>query len=69
MEWKEEYDEIISRFENYQAGKFDGQREVKREMIVDMKENHVSLETIAKIAKLSLEQVKEILKEETASAK
>ncbi len=69
MEWKEEYDEIISRFENYQAGKFDGQRENMREMIVSLSENHVSPETIAKAAKLSLEQVKEILKEETAAVK
>ena len=65
MEWKEEYDEIISRFENYQAGKIDKERE----MIIGMNENHVSPETIAKIAKISLEQVKEILKEETAAVK
>lgn len=67
MEWKEEYDEILSRIEEYQAAKYEGIEQEKREMIVNLNKNHVSLETIAKSAKLSLARVKEILKEEAVT--
>ncbi len=33
MEWKDEYDDILSRFEDYQ-GKSDGIEQNKREMII-----------------------------------
>ncbi len=68
MIWDERIDEALrnhdayenGKDEGYYSGKSDGIEQIKREMIINMYNKKISLETISEIANISKEEIENI---------
>ena len=64
MEWNKELDDYFYDQNLYNAGIDRGIEQNQRDMIWGLNENHVSLDIIAKSAKLTISEVKKIINEQ-----
>jgi len=67
MVWDERIDEKLRNIDAYNGGKMEGmekgKEEIKKEIILSLKENNIPLDVIAKSVKLSVKEVRKIIDE------
>ena len=69
MLWTKEIDDFLCKVDEYNAVAQEVRDEVQEEMIIGMNDNHIPLDTISKISKLSISEVENIIEQSKVMVK